>query len=101
MPTIPAWRPLQWVRGSGPRCDLTDACGSRLELVRVRSREPREVELFSGRLDGERAGALLDALVPLDAVDVFWLRGPYEMVEDVRGVLAERSVGKERVHQEL
>ena len=81
--------------------DLKDAYGSRLELVHVLSREPREVELFSGRLDGERVGALLDALVPVDTVDGFWLCGPYEMVEDVRGVLAERGVGKERVHQEL
>ncbi|MDN5854464.1 MAG: phenylacetate-CoA oxygenase/reductase subunit PaaK [Actinomycetia bacterium] len=81
--------------------DLKDTYGSRVELVHVLSREPREVELFSGRLDGERVGALLDALVPLDAVDGFWLCGPYEMVLEVRDVLTERGVGKDRVHQEL
>ncbi|UYM06483.1 1,2-phenylacetyl-CoA epoxidase subunit PaaE [Solicola gregarius] len=81
--------------------DLKDAHGSRLELMHVLSREPREVELFSGRLDGERVAALLDALVPVDAVDGFWLCGPYAMVLDVREVLAARGVGKDRIHQEL
>lgn len=81
--------------------DLKDTYGPRLELVHVLSREPREVELFSGRLDGERVGALLDALVPVDATDGFWLCGPYAMVLDVREVLAARGVGKERIHQEL
>ena len=81
--------------------DLKDAYGARLELIHVLSREPREVELFSGRLDGERVGALLDALVPVDAVDGFWLCGPYDMVLDVREALAEREVPKERIHQEL
>lgn len=81
--------------------DLKDEYGSRLELVHVLSREPREVELFSGRLDAERVAALLDAFVPVDAVDGFWLCGPYAMVLDVRDVLTARGIGKERMHQEL
>jgi ring-1,2-phenylacetyl-CoA epoxidase subunit PaaE len=81
--------------------DLKDRYGARFELVHVLSREPRDVELLSGRLDGERLRTLLELLVPLDAVDHVWLCGPYEMVEQARTVLAELGVPAERVHREL
>jgi len=81
--------------------DLKDRYGVRFELVHVLSREPRDVELLSGRLDGDRLRTLLDLLVPLDAVDHVWLCGPYPMVEEARTVLAELGVPAERVHREL
>ena len=40
--------------------DLKNRYGPRLELVHVLSREPRDVELFSGRLDADRLRRLLD-----------------------------------------
>ena len=81
--------------------DLKDAYGSRFELVHVLSREPREVELFSGRLDGGRIRRILQALVPVPAVDAFWLCGPYELVVAARQVLTDLGVDASRVHAEL
>ncbi|MCU1697909.1 MAG: putative phenylacetic acid degradation protein PaaE/phenylacetate-CoA oxygenase/reductase, PaaK [Mycobacterium sp.] len=81
--------------------DLKDTYGPRLEVVHVLSREPRGVELFSGRLDGERVQRILEALVPVDAVDHFWLCGPYGMVTDAGQVLRGLGVADERIHQEL
>ncbi|WP_310961962.1 1,2-phenylacetyl-CoA epoxidase subunit PaaE [Nocardioides terrisoli] len=81
--------------------DLKDAHGSRFELVHVLSREPREVELFTGRLDRDRLATLLDELVPVAAVDGFWLCGPHEMVVSARTLLGELGVPAERVHAEL
>jgi ring-1,2-phenylacetyl-CoA epoxidase subunit PaaE len=81
--------------------DLKDRHPARLELVHVLSREPREVELFSGRLDGDRLRLLLRALVPVEAVDGFWLCGPYPMVEEHRRVLDGLGVPAGRVHAEL
>ena len=43
--------------------DLKDAHPARMHLVHVLSREPQEVELFSGRLDPGRLTALLPATV--------------------------------------
>ena len=40
--------------------DLKDRFGTRLQLVHVLSREPRDAELTSGRLDGERLRTLVD-----------------------------------------
>lgn len=81
--------------------DLKDRHGARLDLVHVLSREPRDVELFSGRLDGQRLRAILTALVPVDGLDHVWLCGPFGMVADAREVLEELGVPRERVHAEL
>jgi ring-1,2-phenylacetyl-CoA epoxidase subunit PaaE len=81
--------------------DLKDRHPARFELVHVLSREPREADLLSGRLDAARLGALLDGLIAVEQVDHWWLCGPYPMVEMVRGVLVERGVEPGKVHREL
>jgi ring-1,2-phenylacetyl-CoA epoxidase subunit PaaE len=81
--------------------DLKNTYAERFEVVHVLSREPRDVELFSGRLEASRLRRLLSALVPLDAVDHVWLCGPFGMIADARAVLAELGVPPERVHVEL
>jgi ring-1,2-phenylacetyl-CoA epoxidase subunit PaaE len=82
--------------------DLKDAYPDRLQLVHVLSREPQEVELFSGRLDAARLGRLLPAVTgDVTAVDHWWLCGPYGMVTDAQAVLAQLAVPAGRVHREL
>jgi ring-1,2-phenylacetyl-CoA epoxidase subunit PaaE len=81
--------------------DLKDAYPARACLVHVLSREPQEVELFSGRLDPAKLRALLPATVDAAGVDHWWLCGPYEMVEGALGVLAGLGVPRGRVHREL
>ncbi|MEU2351001.1 1,2-phenylacetyl-CoA epoxidase subunit PaaE [Modestobacter sp. NPDC049651] len=81
--------------------DLKDAHGPRLQLVHVLSREPRDTELTSGRLDRDRLRTLVGAFTDPAAVDHWWLCGPHGMVTDARELLAELGVPAERVHQEL
>ncbi len=81
--------------------DLKDAHPNQLQLAHVLSREPQEVELFSGRLDAARLRRLLPVLSDVADVDHWWLCGPYGMVTDAVGVLAELGVPAERVHREL
>ncbi len=81
--------------------DLKNRYGARLELVHVLSREPRDVELFSGRIDAERLRRLLTALVPVHGLDHVWLCGPLGLISDAREVLTELGVPRERVHVEL
>jgi ring-1,2-phenylacetyl-CoA epoxidase subunit PaaE len=81
--------------------DLKDRYGSRLQLVHVLSREPRDAEITSGRLDGDRLRALVDHLVDAGHVDHWWLCGPHGMVGDARALLAELGVPADKVHQEL
>lgn len=81
--------------------DLKDTYPARLELVHVLSREPREVELFTGRLDADKLRTLLSTVVSADDVDHWWLCGPYGMVTDAQQVLEEAGVSRKNVHQEL
>ncbi|MEU1198058.1 1,2-phenylacetyl-CoA epoxidase subunit PaaE [Streptomyces sp. NPDC005813] len=81
--------------------DLKDLYPARFQLAHVLSREPREAELLTGRLDADRLGALIDGLVDVSEADHWWLCGPHGMVLDAQKVLAELGVPGDRVHQEL
>ncbi|HMC68632.1 MAG TPA: 1,2-phenylacetyl-CoA epoxidase subunit PaaE, partial [Mycobacteriales bacterium] len=81
--------------------DLKDAHPARMRIVHVLSREPQEVELFSGRLDPGKLRALLPVTAELAAVDHWWLCGPFAMVNDAVDVLTELGVERSRVHREL
>lgn len=80
--------------------DLKDRYPTRLELIHVLSREPREAELFTGRIDAEKLRDMLQLLDP-ERVDHWWLCGPYGMVLDAHTVLTGIGVPKDRIHQEL
>jgi ring-1,2-phenylacetyl-CoA epoxidase subunit PaaE len=81
--------------------DLKDRYLDRFHLVYVLSREAQDVEFTSGRIDRERMDRFLDALLPPDTVDDWFLCGPYAMVTELRDVLTERDVPRGRVHAEL
>lgn len=79
--------------------DLKDRYPSRLELIHLLSREARETELFTGRLDAGKLEALLP-LLPAE-VDHWWLCGPYGMVVNAKDFLTRHGVRADHVHQEL
>ncbi|WP_328545120.1 1,2-phenylacetyl-CoA epoxidase subunit PaaE [Streptomyces europaeiscabiei] len=81
--------------------DLKDLYPARFQLAHVLSREPREAEVLSGRLDADRLSALIGSLVDVDTADHWWLCGPHGMVRDAQRVLAGLDVPDDRVHQEL
>ena len=81
--------------------DLKDAYPTRLQLVHVLSREAQEVELFSGRLTGDKLRVLLPLICRVDTVDHWWLCGPYGLVTDAIAALTDFGVETDRIHREL
>ncbi len=81
--------------------DLKDRYRERLQLIHVLSREPQEVELFSGRLDTDRMQRIIDSLLPVDTVDEWFLCGPFDMVSSLRKLLVAEGVSKRSVHAEV
>ena len=81
--------------------DLKDAHPDRMRVMHVLSREPQEVDLFSGRLDANRLRTLIPVLVDVPDVDHWWLCGPFGMVTDAIDVLTELGIERGRVHREL
>jgi ring-1,2-phenylacetyl-CoA epoxidase subunit PaaE len=81
--------------------DLKDRYAERLHLVHVLSRESTDVELFSGRIDKDRLGRMIDTILPVKSVDEWFLCGPYAMVVGAQELLIDQGVAREEVHAEL
>jgi len=81
--------------------DLKDRYRERFHLVHVLSREPQEVDLFSGRLDTDRMARILETVLPVDTVDEWFLCGPFEMVSSLRSLLVAEGVSKKALHAEV
>jgi ring-1,2-phenylacetyl-CoA epoxidase subunit PaaE len=81
--------------------DLKDRFPDRFQIIHVLSRETHDVELFSGRLDAERLRRILDALIPAAEVDDWFLCGPQQLVEELRGAIGAAGGDITRIHSEL
>ncbi len=81
--------------------DLKDRYPARFALHHVLSREQRISPLLSGRIDADKLEQLLGNVIPVEAVDEWFLCGPFELVQLCRDSLAERGVPAEDVRFEL
>jgi ring-1,2-phenylacetyl-CoA epoxidase subunit PaaE len=81
--------------------DLRTSYRGRFHLISVLSRQAQDDELLNGRLDRERLGRILGALVPVPTVDQWYLCGPSGLVDTARGLLADRGVDPRQVHHEV
>jgi len=81
--------------------DLKNRFPERVCIHHVLSRERLGVELFSGRLDADRLGRLVDTLILAPRIDGWFLCGPAAMVRSGREVLTARGVDRHRIHSEL
>jgi ring-1,2-phenylacetyl-CoA epoxidase subunit PaaE len=81
--------------------DLKDRFPERFQIVHVLSRERQDVELFSGRLDGDRLTRILKSVLPAEDVDEWFLCGPQQMVVDLRQVILDHGVDAHAIHTEL
>ncbi|MCX4699377.1 2Fe-2S iron-sulfur cluster-binding protein [Streptomyces sp. NBC_01373] len=81
--------------------DLKDRYPQRLHLVTVLSREEQQAGLPSGRLDQERLGALLPALLPVGDVAGWFLCGPFGLVQGAERALRKLGVSRTRIHEEI
>jgi ring-1,2-phenylacetyl-CoA epoxidase subunit PaaE len=79
---------------------LKDRFIDRLALHFVMSREPQEVDLYNGRIDGSRVRELARTLFKADQVAEFFVCGPGDMIDQVSGVLRDLNVPSDRIHCE-
>lgn len=77
--------------------DLKDVHPERFQVVHVLSREQQGSDLVSGRLEGARLKALVEAFG--QGIDGWYLCGPFGLVEEAKAVLAD--LGATSVHVEL
>lgn len=81
--------------------DLKDVYMGRLKLVYVMSREQQDIELFNGRITGEKCSAFLKHWIDIRDIDVAFVCGPEDMMHGVSKSLQEAGLAKERIRIEL
>ncbi len=81
--------------------DLKNSFISRFNMINVLSREDQEIDLFAGRITGEKATQVMDKLIPGSGADEVYLCGPEEMINDVSQTLKNKGMPKDNIHFEL
>ncbi|HZO21253.1 MAG TPA: 2Fe-2S iron-sulfur cluster-binding protein [Steroidobacteraceae bacterium] len=79
---------------------LKDQYVQRLALHFVMSREPQEVELYNGRLDGERVRLFARLLFKPEEIAEYFICGPGDMIDQLGATLRDLGVGAEHLHGE-
>jgi ring-1,2-phenylacetyl-CoA epoxidase subunit PaaE len=79
---------------------LKDLYLDRLSLHFLMSREPQEIELLNGRLDGDRVRELAGRLFDPKRVREYFLCGPGTMIETISTTLQSLGVDAQRIHSE-
>ncbi len=80
---------------------LKNAYLDRFHWINIFSREPQEVDLFTGHLDNRKGGALNRRLIRIKAFDEFFLCGPEAMISEVSRGLRGEGIAEEHIHFEL
>jgi ring-1,2-phenylacetyl-CoA epoxidase subunit PaaE len=81
--------------------DLKDIYMGRLKLVYVMSREQQDIELFNGRITGEKCSAFLKSWINAEDIDVAFICGPEDMMHGVSKSLQDAGMAKEKIRIEL
>jgi ring-1,2-phenylacetyl-CoA epoxidase subunit PaaE len=81
--------------------DLKDIYLERLNLVYVMSREPQDIAILNGRIDAQKADALLAHWIDLEDIDTAFVCGPDGMMQAVSKALQARGFPKSRIKIEL
>jgi ring-1,2-phenylacetyl-CoA epoxidase subunit PaaE len=79
---------------------LKDGHVGRFVLYNVFSREPQDVPLFEGRLDGARVREFAASLLPVETIDEAFVCGPGAMIDEVEAALLDLGMPPGRVHVE-
>ncbi|WP_245152280.1 1,2-phenylacetyl-CoA epoxidase subunit PaaE [Allopusillimonas soli] len=81
--------------------DLKNRYMERFSIVYIMSREHQEIELFNGRLDGDKVRQLLASWVDPVGLDAAFVCGPQDMTESVTQALKDAGMTPDRIKFEL
>lgn len=81
--------------------ELKDMFPTRFNLIFVMSREPQDVPLFFGRIDGEKIEAIARTQIDLDVMDNVFICGPQAMADDVAAALEHLGYDARKIKREL
>ncbi len=81
--------------------DLKNVYMDRLTVFHVLSRENLGIDLYSGRIDGDKCKDFSEKLFDFSKADEFFMCGPFAMIQNVSAYLEGLNIEKSRIHFEL
>jgi len=81
--------------------DLKNTYMQRLNVIYVMSREQQDIDLFNGRIDGQKIGQLLEQWIHPDRLSECFICGPEDMSKDCQQALIKAGIKADKVHLEL
>jgi ring-1,2-phenylacetyl-CoA epoxidase subunit PaaE len=81
--------------------DLKNRYLGRLSIVHILESEAQEIDLFTGRIDGEKCAALFRTWIDLSSVDTAFICGPEPMMLAIAGALKEHGLADSQIKFEL
>ena len=81
--------------------DLKNLNMGRFSVIHMLGGEGRDIELFSGRIDGEKCAALFKSWIDVASVDQAFLCGPEPMMLAVAAALREHGLNERQIKFEL
>ena len=81
--------------------ELKDKFIDRFRIYHILSREQTDSEISNGRIDVDKLELLFSKLIDIRRADEFFLCGPEEMIFCIKGYLAGKGVGSDKIHFEL
>lgn len=73
----------------------------RFSLYHILSREPSDIPVLCGRMNGEKCLDFFKYFVDRDITDEYFICGPGDMIMDIKETLEKTGIAKEKIHFEL
>ncbi|MEL6572033.1 MAG: 2Fe-2S iron-sulfur cluster-binding protein [Pseudomonadota bacterium] len=81
--------------------DLKNQHLGRLNVIHVLEDESQEIDLFRGRVDGEKCAALFRTWIDIASVDMAFICGPEPMMLAISDALAAHGLSQDQIRFEL
>ena len=81
--------------------DLKNANMGRFNAVHVLKQDAQDIDLFTGRLDGQKCDDLFAAWVDIGTMDQAFICGPEPMMAEISAALQRHGMGKDLIKYEL
>jgi ring-1,2-phenylacetyl-CoA epoxidase subunit PaaE len=81
--------------------DLKNQYLGRFNVIHVLEDESQEIDLFRGRVDGEKCAALFEAWIDIKTIDKAFICGPEPMMLAISDALEAHGLSKDQIRFEL
>jgi len=81
--------------------DLKNQHLGRLNVIHVLEDESQEIDLFRGRVDGDKCAALFRTWIDINTVDMAYICGPEPMMLAISDALTAHGLSKDQIRFEL